>query len=468
MATVKKRNDKYVVIYDYTDNDGKRRQKWETFNSKPEANKRKSEVELEKLNNQFVKPTGQTVSSFFTEWAEMYSKGHWQAATYTVSMGIINNHILPELGDKQIQKVTPYDIEKFLDNMRRKKIGGVKGQGKSNDELPCLSPTTVRYAYILLKQAFDKAVEWKLIQETPVRCDAPVKSNTERGIWDGETVKLALDDIDHPQLHLAVHMAFICSMRPGEMLGLTWDCVNFGEKYIRVNKTLQRVSKKALAVLPKDDIYKLFPEKVEETRTVLALKKVKTKKSKRIIYITDQLAAELLSRKQTVENEKRLSGYQDHNMVFALQDGAPVECHLCEKWFKKWQQKTELDVPPLIMHELRHSSTTYKLLISGGDIKTVQGDTGHASADMVVDVYSHMQDKNRSKLTEKMGKEFYNGDDAVQDTSSGSEADCHQNKLPMAEGNIDVSALIEFMGRIREANPLLHKNVLTALTAHND
>ena len=39
MATVRKRNEKYVVIYDYMGNTGKRKQRWETFNTKTEANK---------------------------------------------------------------------------------------------------------------------------------------------------------------------------------------------------------------------------------------------------------------------------------------------------------------------------------------------------------------------------------------------------------------------------------------------
>jgi len=38
----------------------------------------------------------------------------------------------------------------------------------------------------------------------------------------------------------------------------------------------------------------------------------------------------------------------------------------------------ELGLPDVVFHSLRHTSVTYKLKLSGGDIKAVQGDSGHA------------------------------------------------------------------------------------------
>ena len=48
-------------------------------------------------------------------------------------------------------------------------------------------------------------------------------------------------------------------------------------------------------------------------------------------------------------------------------------------------------------HSLRHTSVTYKLKLSGGDIKAVQGDSGHAQVDMVTEVYGHILDEDRKK-----------------------------------------------------------------------
>lgn len=62
----------------------------------------------------------------------------------------------------------------------------------------------------------------------------------------------------------------------------------------------------------------------------------------------------------------------------------------------------------VVFHSLRHTSVTYKLKLSGGDIKAVQGDSGHAQADMVTEVYGHIIDEDRRKNAERMENVFYN------------------------------------------------------------
>jgi len=100
--------------------------------------------------------------------------------------------------------------------------------------------------------------------------------------------------------------------------------------------------------------------------------------------------------------------FSDNDLVFSLDDGTPVEPHLLEKWFKQWQERTTLSLPVRIdFHSMRHSSTTYKLRISNGDIKSVQGDTGHRSAEMVVNTYAHMQDANRHFMMKTLENSFY-------------------------------------------------------------
>ena len=62
----------------------------------------------------------------------------------------------------------------------------------------------------------------------------------------------------------------------------------------------------------------------------------------------------------------------------------------------------------MVFHSLRHTSVTYKLKLSGGDIKAVQGDSGHVQADMVTEVYGHILDEDRKKNAQLMENAFYN------------------------------------------------------------
>ena len=61
----------------------------------------------------------------------------------------------------------------------------------------------------------------------------------------------------------------------------------------------------------------------------------------------------------------------------------------------------------MVFHSLRHTSVTYKLKLNGGDIKAVQGDSGHAQVNMVTDVYSHIIDEDRKRNAELFEEAFY-------------------------------------------------------------
>ena len=94
----------------------------------------------------------------------------------------------------------------------------------------------------------------------------------------------ALEICDDEMLYLAINLAFSCSLRIGEMLGLTWDCVEIseesirnGEAYIFVNKELQRASRDAMEALDDKDVIFKFPPALKSTHTCLLLKTPKTK-----------------------------------------------------------------------------------------------------------------------------------------------------------------------------------------------
>ena len=65
--------------------------------------------------------------------------------------------------------------------------------------------------------------------------------------------------------------------------------------------------------------------------------------------------------------------------------------------------------PKVVFHSLRHSSITYKLKLNGGDMKSVQGDSGHAQLKMVADVYSHIIDEDRRLNAKRFEDAFYSG-----------------------------------------------------------
>jgi integrase len=62
---------------------------------------------------------------------------------------------------------------------------------------------------------------------------------------------------------------------------------------------------------------------------------------------------------------------------------------------------------PVAFHALRHSSTTYKLHLNHGDLKTTLGGMGHAQMDMITSVYAHILDEGRKRNAQKFEIAFY-------------------------------------------------------------
>lgn len=235
-----------------------------------------------------------------------------------------------------------------------------------------------------------------------------------RDIWTMEDLTTALEVCEDDRLALAIHLAFSCSLRLGEIMGLTWDCLTIDEESIKehnaslfVEKELQRVSKNAMNVLENKDVLRVFPAVLVSDSTMLVFKKPKTQSSIRRVWLPETVARMLVDWKKQQEEQKMHLGseYHDYNIVLALPNGRPMEGQVISRLFNALIRKN--DLPKVVFHSLRHSSTTYKLKLNNGDMKAVQGDTGHAQLKMVSDVYSHILDEDRRHNAEKMERDFY-------------------------------------------------------------
>ena len=80
-------------------------------------------------------------------------------------------------------------------------------------------------------------------------------------------MRAALDSIEDPILHLAVHLTLVGALREGEIVGLTPEDLDFdaadGIGTFRINKSMQRVRKEALNQVDDGCIIKVFPDKLE-------------------------------------------------------------------------------------------------------------------------------------------------------------------------------------------------------------
>ena len=274
---------------------------------------------------------------------------------------------------------------------------------------------TIEKIIKLLRCAFKQAVRWELVAKNPFdNVVLPKVEYKKRDIWTADMIRTALDQCTDSKLYVAMNLAFACSLRMGEILGLTWSNVHISDEdiaddnaYVYIDKELARASKRAIEMLGQKDIYHVFTPLFPNTSTRIILKKPKTDSSIRKVWLPKTLAYILREWKSAQDELRALlrDEYQDYDLVVALANGRPCEDRIILKSFEKLREKAGL--PKVVFHSLRHSSTTYKLKLNHGDLKATQGDTGHAQIDMITSVYAHILDEDRKVNAQKFEDAFY-------------------------------------------------------------
>ena len=416
MASIIKRKKNYSVIYNYVDENGETKQKWETWGTHKEALKRKAEIENQQHTGTFLPPSNQKISDFLFDFVSLYGEKKWGVSMYDSQTSLINNYINPIIGDMEVQSVTPRAVDAYIQTLQKTRSVSTKTRKATTTYV---SNQTIEKIIKLLRCAFKQAVRWEIIGRNPF--DNVVLPKTEykkRDIWDADMIRTALDKCTDSKLYVAMNLAFACSLRVGEILGLTWDNVHISEEdiaadnaYVFIDKELTRASKRAIETLGEKDIYYIFTPLMPNTSTRIILKKPKTESSIRKVWLPKTLAYILCEWKKAQDEIRSFLGdeYQDFNLVVALPNGRPCEDRIILKEFAKLREEAEL--PRVVFHSLRHSSTTYKLKLNHGDLKATQGDTGHAEIDMITSVYAHILDEDRKVNAQKFETAFYSNPD---------------------------------------------------------
>ena len=160
------------------------------------------------------------------------------------------------------------------------------------------------------------------------------------------------------------------------------------------------------------NVYFRFPELKENCSTCLVLTDVKTDSSVRRVYVPETVARELLQHKK--RQDAHIAACHglcnDYDLVLAQDNGRPLETHIIDQRLKRFINENGFG--KVVFHSFRALSTTDKLQLSGGDIKAVQGDTGHASPKMVTEQYSRIRDLDRRRLAGLMEQAYFGGSTA--------------------------------------------------------
>jgi integrase len=446
MATYKARGNAHNVIYPYKNEAGEQKQQWETYTTELEAVQRKASIDYFQKNKMFAEilkavieykraraiekaaqtvadseaesSTGSSVTSedntyktyreFSEKWLPFIArKNRFSPNTYDSYLSNLKNHILPYFGDRVMSTITAEDVDNFVDFLSRKPCKGHKGYGQNLEDIPTLASPSIKKCYNIFTSGFPSAKKWRYITEIPVT-SAPAEKTKKRKAWESNQVFSVLENIkEYPMLHLAVHFAFVCSLRAGETAGIAISTVDFHDRSLWITQEVQRVSDKSLAELPKNEIIRVFPKEIATSRSSLILKGPKTEGSHRKQYLTTPLLQEIRERLEQIKRDKEFFGaeYLNNGLLICRPDGRPIDPKSLNKAFKDQQKAMQIE-NQIEFQGLRKSGQMHKVRLTKNNYQLVAENSGQ-SPEVLMSNYNEALDSEKRTLSLLVETSFY-------------------------------------------------------------
>lgn len=363
MASYKQIGENKYKIYvelGYDDN-GKRIRKTKTVIAKSERALKKAITELEvEAREQTGDTDNITFERFYKEmFVPLYLEK--QSVATQRNYNFKEKLFFDYFGKMQMRKVKPLHIEKFFDEEEK--------AGRKSSILK----------YRCLQSIFERAVEWEIIENNPVKKVKTKKSEKRKRdiyAYNAQQVKelfSALAKHNNKKLSLQVKLAVLCGMRLGEIAGLTVEAIDFKNNTITIDKTLQFKSREMF----------IQKTKTGESRTIIIPSSLFTELKDYIMHIKKMRiqAGDIWEQRYDLDGGKI-------TFLFSHVTGKPNRgtC-IQENWKRFINYNTNL--PYLNFHGLRHTCATL-LIQAGANITVVKELLGHTDIGMTVNHYAHI------------------------------------------------------------------------------
>ena len=341
MACVVKRRDRYVI--DFYDNQGRRMRKTlKAGTTKTRARELLRDIEDKLAKGLYMPETRIPVfSKVAKDWLE-YKKQNLRKSTWSIYEGHTRNHF-KEFDEIKINRITTARVEKFITN--RQKEG--------------MHLLTLRKILVSLGQIFSYAVRHKYLDYNPLanaerpRNQGAVKEKKIRILTPDEIKAFLEAALTNQKYHTLFLLAIMSGARQGELLGLKWSDVDWGDSQIHIQRTFNHQ----------------------------AWFDVKTETSDRKIDLGPAMMAELKKWKLACLPSKL-------NLVFPNESGQPINHNnLVSRHFNPALKRAGLD--RIRFHDLRHTYASM-LIEQGENIKYIQSQLGHSTPTVTLNVYAHL------------------------------------------------------------------------------
>lgn len=324
------------------------------------------------------------LDAWFDVWLNTHKKRTIKESTQVRYDDFYQRYIKNQIGKRKVSEFKPIMLERLLQEMAE------------ND----YSTKTIRDVYNILNAMFKYAVHNRIITFNPCEgVDIPKTKTKPIRVLTVEEQKEVLAKAKGRIHENLIQVALGTGMRGGELLGLTWDDVDFKKREIKIDRTLVYIKN----LKTKKYFFKYQTPKTANSIRVIPMQEsvYKALKRQRIQLKEMQLAS---------SSWEPLEGFE--NLVFTGRNGKPITEHSFQvslNWIenainkeRKTQaekNKTEFEpIPHFYPHALRHTFAT-RCFEAGIDAKVVQGYLGHYSIAITLDLYTHVtNDKAKTEM----------------------------------------------------------------------
>lgn len=373
-GTLYKCKGKYRIMISYYNEEGRRKQKSYPTGLTITGNKRRAEQMLDDKLQEFK---GQlkgyqsvdgncTVSEWVQKYIE-YKQGKVRDTTILNYNCTFRKNVKPFFDSILMREVTPKVISDFynvIDNT--------------------LSHSSANVVISLLKGAFDYALKQDIIQYNPIRSIRHDNNNIvyhpqHKRHWQPDEVSKVLDAFKDKHIYPMVVFGMYYGLRRGEILGLTWDDVDFNKRIIYIRNTVALVDKGNYVIR----------------------NYCKTDSSQRMCTMTDSIYDLLIDVKKSQLDYKLALGDRyignSYNLVFTKRDGTMYSPDGFRQSYIYTLDRAGL--PRSRIHDLRHTAATL-MFANGADVSTVQHALGHSAPSTTMNIYIHNLDNTNSKAAD--------------------------------------------------------------------
>ena len=191
-----------------------------------------------------------TVKSWVQMWYEVYAEPRLRENTKDYYLNYINNHIIPQLGDIKLDKLTTIQIQKFYNDLQ--KNGRVQRYQHIELKNKGLSVRVVHGIHTLLNNCLEQAVAERLILVNPARgCKLPKMEKREMKVLPEEKIRPYLMEADKRGLLAPFYLELTTGLRRGELLALLWTDLDVEKRTISITKQVTRTKGELVVSQPK-------------------------------------------------------------------------------------------------------------------------------------------------------------------------------------------------------------------------